>query len=98
MGANEKEDTTEFDTEDANGQANDLTDRFIVAYASRGFHEYRKIWKPKLRQRLRVAFEKYNVYNPYCCALYARSKADVLWDIFRESYHGFVNISSITVM
>ena len=76
MGANEKE-ATEFDTEDANGQANDLTDRFIVACASRGFHEYRKIWKPKLGQRLRVAFEKYNVYDPYCCALYARSKCTI---------------------
>ena len=37
MGANEKEDTTEFDMEDANGQANDLNDRFIVACALRWF-------------------------------------------------------------
>ena len=42
-----------------------------------GFHEYRKIWKPKLGQWLCVAFEKYNDYDPYYCTCYARFKGTI---------------------
>ena len=38
--------------------------------ASRGYHVYRKVWLPKKKDKLIVAFEKNNVYDPCACGLY----------------------------
>ena len=42
--------------------------------ASRGFHVYRTVWKPKLTDKLMVLFEKTNVSHPYGCGIFLKSR------------------------
>ena len=50
---------------------------FKFECASRGFHEYRKIWVPRLRQKLSIFYEKSNVYDLYAMALARSTQATV---------------------
>ena len=45
--------------------------------ASRGYHVYQKVWLPKKKDKLIVAFEKNNVYDPYACGLYLLAKGTI---------------------
>ena len=47
---------------------------FKVDCASRGYHVYRRLWKPKLNEKLEVGIDKDNVYDPYACGIYKYSK------------------------
>ena len=49
----------------------------LYDYASRGFHEYRRVWAPGMGHRLSVFFEKSNVFDPYAMALARKTKANV---------------------
>ena len=50
---------------------------FKFECASRCFHEYRKIWVPRLRQKLSILYEKSNVYDLYAIALARSTQATV---------------------
>ena len=43
-------------------------ERFEIKCASRGFHVYRDIWKPKLSQLLEVFHEQGNVHDAFAMA------------------------------
>ena len=45
--------------------------------ASRGFHVYRTVWKPKLTDKLMVLFEKTNVSDPYACGIFSKSREKI---------------------
>lgn len=49
----------------------------VIDCASRGFHEYRKIWLPKLGQRLTVKRDKANLFDPYSIGLYCQIKGKI---------------------
>lgn len=51
--------------------------KLVIPCASRGFHEYRKIWSPKLGQKLIVKREKANVFDPYAMGLYCKIKGKI---------------------
>ena len=42
---------------------------FVFDCASRGFHEYRRVWALRMGHRLSVFFEKSNVFDLYAMAL-----------------------------
>ena len=50
-------------------------ERFKIKCASRGFHVYRDIWKPKLSRLLEVFHEQGNVYDPFAMAFKVKSAA-----------------------
>ena len=52
-------------------------DSFVFDCVSRGFHEYRTVWAPRMEHRLSVFFEKSNVFDPYAMALTQKTKATV---------------------
>ena len=49
-------------------------ERFEIKCASRGFHIYRDIWKPK-PQLLEVFHEQGNIYDPFAMAFAVKSAA-----------------------
>ena len=49
----------------------------IIGCASRGFHEYRKIWLPKLAQKLTIKCDKVNLFDPYAIGLYCEIKGKI---------------------
>ena len=69
----------------------------VIHCASRGFHEYQKIWSPKFGQKLNIKPDQINLFNPYAIGLYCeiKGKLKVLLssDIFLKRYPDFVNIS-----
>ena len=50
-------------------------ERFEIKCASRGFHVYRDIWKPKLSQLLEVFHEQGNVHDPFAMVFKVKSAA-----------------------
>ena len=58
--------------EDLQGTSDDHD--LVIDCASRGFHEYRKIWLPKLGKRLTVKRDKANLFDPYSIGLYCQIK------------------------
>ena len=50
---------------------------FEFECASRGFHEYRNIWVPRLKQKLSIVYEKSNAYDLYAIALARSTQATV---------------------
>ena len=46
--------------------------KFEIACASRGFHVYSEIWKPKLGQKLRLDQEIGNIHDPFAISLGAK--------------------------
>ena len=46
--------------------------QFQIACASRGFHVYRELWKPKLGQKLNVDQEIGNLHDPFAISLGAK--------------------------
>ena len=61
--------------EDLQGTSDDHD--LVIDCASRGFHEYRKIWLPKLGQRLTVKRDKANLFDPYSIGLYCQIKGKI---------------------
>ena len=45
--------------------------------ASRGYDVYRKVWLAKKKDKLMVAFEKSNVYDPYACGIYLLTQGTI---------------------
>ena len=45
--------------------------------ASRGFHEYRKIWSPKYGQKLTIKRDKLNLFDPYSIGLFCEIKGKI---------------------
>ena len=46
--------------------------QFEIACASRGFHIYCELWKPKLGQKLQIDQEISNIHNPFTISLGAK--------------------------
>lgn len=46
--------------------------QFEIACASRGFHAYRELWKPKLGQKLQIDQEVGNIHDPFAISLGAK--------------------------
>ena len=46
--------------------------QFEITCASRGFHVYRELWKPKLGQNLQVKQEIGNLHDPFAISLGAK--------------------------
>lgn len=46
--------------------------QFEIACASRGFHVYRELWKPKLGQKLQIDQEIGNIHDPFAISLGAK--------------------------
>ena len=46
--------------------------KFEMACASRGFHVYRELWKPKLGQKLQIDQEISNIHDPFAISLRAK--------------------------
>ena len=49
-------------------------ERFEIKCASRGFHVYREIWKPKSGQELQVKHEEGNIHDPFAMAFKLKTK------------------------
>ena len=60
----EKENATDVGNQE-NGDCQRQKDSFVFYCASRGFHEYRRLWAQRMRHRLSLFFEKSNVFDPY---------------------------------
>ena len=73
---NEKENATDVGNHE-NGDCQRKEDSVVFDCASRGFHEYRRVWAPRMGHRLSVFFEKSNVFDPYAMALARKTKATV---------------------
>ena len=77
--------------------------QFEILCASRGFHVYREIWKPKLGQELKVNQEVGNVVDPFAISLEAKipgklTNFDIVGHIPREISrfcHYFINYGGI---
>ena len=73
--------------------------RFEIPCASRGFHAYRDIWRPKLGEKLEVDQEINNVHDPYAISLQTKIKgklteSEIVGHIPREISrfcHYFIN-------
>lgn len=50
---------------------------FSVACASRGFHEYRKIWALRINQQLIVKPESGNLFDPYAIGLFTKIRGKI---------------------
>ena len=50
----------------------DIAISYDIKCASRGFHKTQTSWKPKDHQKLEIAEEKCNIFDPY--AMYRRYK------------------------
>lgn len=50
---------------------------FSLACASRGFHEYRKIWAPRINQQLTVKPESENLFDPYAIGLFTKIRGKI---------------------
>ena len=50
-------------------------ERLEIKCASRGFHVYRDIWKPKLSHLLEVFHEQGNVHDPFAMVFRVKSAA-----------------------
>ena len=61
----DQEESINDETND-NETNNDIAS-FKIDCASRGYHVYRGLWKPKLNEKLEVGIDKDNVYDPYAC-------------------------------
>ena len=73
-------DENENDTDVGNHENDDCQrqeDSFVFDCASRGFHECRRGWAPRMGHKLSVAFEKSNVCDTYVMALARKTKATV---------------------
>ena len=46
-----------------------------IACACRGFHCYRSKWTPKQNEILKIEIEESNLFDPYACAVVARTKS-----------------------
>ena len=44
-------------------------EQFEIACASRGFHVYHELWKPKLGQKLQIDQEIDNIHDPFAISL-----------------------------
>ena len=68
----DQEESINDETND-NETNNDIAS-FKIDCASRGYHVYRGLWKPKLNEKLEVGIDKDDVYDPYACGIYNYSK------------------------
>ena len=50
---------------------------FSLAYAARGFHEYRKIWAPTINQKLIVKPQTRNLFDPYAIGLFTKIRGKI---------------------
>ena len=46
----------------------------VIHCASRGFHEYPKIWSPNFGQKLNIKRDKTNLFDPYAMGRYCEIK------------------------
>ena len=60
----EKENATDVGNHE-DGDCQRQEDSFVFDSASRGFHEYRRFWAPRMRHRFSVFFEMSSVLYPY---------------------------------
>ena len=60
-----------------NGDCQRQEDSFVFDCVSGGFHEYRRVWAPRMGHRLPVFFEKSNAFDAYAMALARKPKATV---------------------
>ena len=75
--ANNMENNTDDAEEDIATTPIEQPHVFKFECTSRGFQEYRKIWVPRLRQKLSILYEKSNVYDLYAIALARSTQATV---------------------
>ena len=63
--------------------------QFEIACASRGFHVYHELWKPKLVKKLQIDQEIGNIHDPFAISLGAKivgklTDNEIVGDIPRE--------------
>ena len=72
----EKENATDVGNHE-NGDCQRQEDSFVFNCASRGFHECRRVWAPRMGHRLSVFFEKSIVFYPYAMALARKTVTEI---------------------
>ena len=50
---------------------------FSLSCAARGFHEYRKIWAPRINQQLIVKHQSGNLFDPYAIGLFTKIRGKI---------------------
>jgi hypothetical protein len=50
---------------------------FSTSCAARGFHEYRKIWAPRINQQLIVKHQSGNLFDPYAIGLFTKIRGKI---------------------
>ena len=83
----EKENATDVGNHE-DGDCQRQEDSFVFDSASRGFHEYRRFWAPRMRHRFSVFFEKSSVLYPYAMAFTSRdfSILQILLRLWRRTF------------
>ena len=61
-----------------------FTDVFEFTAAVRGFHEYRKVWRPKEGQLLNCYFEKNNSFDPFAIKVCDQETNKIVGHLPRE--------------
>ena len=70
-------------------------ERFGIKCASRGFHVYRDIWKPKLSQLLEVFHEQGNVHDPFAMVFKVKSAAMLTKAVIGHTPKEFIGYADI---
>ena len=65
----------EKENEEVAGTSDDV--ELVIHCASRGFHEYRKMWLPKFGQKLNIKRDKIILFDPYAMGLYCEIKEKI---------------------
>ena len=69
-----------FGSQNYSGEITDVSGvfQYEMKCSSRGFHEYHRLWTPRIRQSLTVQPEFWNVYDPYALALLTKLAETIL--------------------
>ena len=73
----EKEETSDSETNAFSGKESAEETLFWLACASSSFHEYRKIWAPRINQQLVVKPERGNIFNPFAMSVYTKIRGKI---------------------
>ena len=74
---NDDQDDAELEENNGTAESMENKEHFEIKCGSRGFHQYRKFWTPRLSEKLEVVRERGNVYDPYAMALRIKTRKTI---------------------
>ena len=74
---NDDEDDAKVEENNGTTDLMENKEHFEIKCGSRGSHQYRHFWTPKLNEKLEVVRERGNVYNPYAMALRIKTRKTI---------------------